>query len=104
MSIGHTPIRERLVMPRREGAPLSAVLTAPAALPEDTEAYLYFYDGNDEELAFWPLEVDGADITIDVQDWWTYRTDAKSFTVFVVYADAPSKYWPWFEGRIVRTY
>ena len=104
MSIGHSPIRERLVLPRREGVPISHVFTGAAAFPEDTEAYLYLYDALDEEIAFWPLEVDGADVTVDVEDWWPYRSAARSFTVFIVYADAPTKYWSWFEGAIVRTY
>lgn len=105
MAIGHIPVRERLVLPKRQGVPIAHVLQGEAVFPADTDAYLYLYDSSDEELAFWPLTVSGNTISIDIDspEWWPYRQDARSFTVFVVYAAEPAKSWPWFEGAVVRT-
>jgi hypothetical protein len=104
VAIGQVPIRERLVLPRREGVPLAHVFTGAAAFPVGTTADLYLYDALENEIAFWPLDVDGADVTVDVEDWWTYRLDARSFSVFITYPDALSKRYAWFEGAVVRTY
>ncbi len=103
MTIGHVPIRERLVFPRRQEVPLSHVLRGDDWFPADTDAYLYLYGADETELAFWPLTVTDNAITIDINDWWAYR-EARSFTVFVVYAAEPTKFWPWFEGSTVRTF
>jgi len=104
MTIGQVPIRDRLVFPRRQGVPLAHVFTGATAFPGGTTAAIYLYDASDEELAFWPLAITGADATMDVdsEEWWPYRSDARSFTVFVVYSAEPGKKWPWFEGSVVR--
>lgn len=104
MAIGHQPIRERLILPRRQGVPLVHVFEGESSFPASSEAYLYLYDGNDEELAFWPLTIDGADVTLDVdsEEWWPYRATARSFTVFVVYPSDLSKKWSWYEGSVLR--
>lgn len=104
MAIGHIPVRERLILPRREGVPLAHNLEGEGVFPNGTEAFLYLYDFEDNELAFWPLAVDGNTISIDVPgpDWWPYRASARSFTVMVVYPSEPAKSWPWFEGMVVR--
>lgn len=104
MAIGHQPVRERIVLPKRQGVPLAHVLEGDEDFPFGTEAFLYLYDISDVELAFWPLTVDGADILIDIDgaEWWPYR-DARSFTVFVVYSEEPTKKWNWFEGAVLRT-
>lgn len=105
MAIGHVPVRERLVLPKREGVPLAHVLEGDDAFPPDTEAFLFLYDSSDEELAFWPLTIYASTITIDVDgaEWWPYRQTARWFTVFVVYPEEPAKKWPWFDGAVVRT-
>lgn len=104
MALGQVPIRERLLLPKREGVPLAHVLQGAGVFPADTEAYLYLYDVEGEELAFWPLVVEGDTVSIDVTgaEWWPYRNDARSFTVFVIYAAEPTKSWPWFEGAVLR--
>jgi hypothetical protein len=104
MAIGHQPIRDRLVLPRRQGVPLAHVFEAETSFPASTEAYLYLYDGNDEELAFWPLTISGDEATLDVdsEEWWPYRATARSFTVFVIYSAEPDKKWGWFEGAVLR--
>lgn len=104
MTIGQVPIRERLVLPRRQGVPLAHVFTGDEFFPGSTTASLYLYDVEDAELVFWPLTISGSEATLDVDatEWWPYRSSARSFTVFVVYSDAPGKKWPWYEGSIVR--
>lgn len=73
--------------------------------PFNTDAYLYFYDAADSELAFWPLTVTDNRVTIDLDsaEWWPYRDTVRSFTVFIVYPSEPAKYWPWYEGSVLRT-
>lgn len=106
MTIGHVPIRERLVRPRRQGAPISHILEGETVFPADTNAYLYFYDSNEDALAFWPLTVSGSTVVIDLDStqWWPYRDSVRSFTVFIEYPDEPGKQHPWFEGAVVRTF
>ena len=104
MTIGSVPIRERLVLPRRQNVPLQHVFTADASFPEGTTASVYLYDIEETALAFWPLTVSGATLTMDVdgEDWWPYRAAARSFTVFVVYPSAPTKQIAWYEGAALR--
>lgn len=104
MTIGHVPVRDRLVLPRRQGAPLAHVFTGDELFPGGTTAALYLYDVEEAELAFWPLTISGATATLDVDgsEWWPYRSSARSFTVSVVYSDEPSKRWSWYEGSVVR--
>lgn len=105
MTIGHQPTRDRVILPRREGVPLAHVFNFESALPAETTAYIYLYDANEEELAFWPLTVDGAEVTMDIasEEWWPYRSTARSFTVFVIYSAEPTKKWPSHEGAVLRT-
>lgn len=104
MAIGHVPVRERIILPKRQGVPLSHVLKGDV-FPVNTDAYLYFYDAHGDELAFWPLTVVDDTVTIDIDsaEWWPYRDTVRSFSVFVVYPSTPGKYWNWFEGSVLRT-
>lgn len=102
MTIGHVPIRERLLLPRR-GASLTHVLEAKRQFPAGTEAQLYLYDADDNVLAFWPLAVDGHEITIDIGAEDLERIPNRcDFTIFVVYPDSPDKRRPWYEGAALR--
>lgn len=103
MAIGSIPRRERLILPRR-GAPLEHVFTADTTFPVDTTAYLYFYDTEDEALAFFPLTVSGATITIDVDgEELAEVPNHCGFTVFVTYPSDADKRRPWYQGAAIRS-